>query len=418
MSNKPLFVPGRHGADLARARQVAAPVRRFIRGEAEPSAAQWQAIGESLVQGDAPMDALLDWMSEIGLAQTMPLYNRALAQGIAALGDDAPQPLRRFFAQVEATPQWLDAEQLVEGARVCCLSGLTGMRVLRDLGLLAGYQASAINRTLVLTGALEKGAQRRIAETSKWWIDCTRPGGMARGAAGYCGTLHVRLVHALVRRRVSGMAEWDASYFGLSVNQGDMHATYLAFSVIFLIGQRLLGVPLTKDERRAVLHLWRYIAWLMGVDERWLHAEENEAIRALYHNLLSQAPSDASSRQLGMALIDEPLQRHYPNLAGLRGRLNRAIHLSIARTFIDAEGRRALGLPRAILPWYPLLTAPPRYLLQRLVRCLSGGRQWLIERGDRQQQAYLLTLFGDSHPCLVSPRQVSEADSPATRSRA
>lgn len=417
MSPEPIVFPGRHGADMLRARQVAAPIRRFIKGVSEPSVAQWQAIGESLLQGDAPMDELVEWMSEVGLAQAMPLYNRALEQGIAAL-DDAPPPLQRFFASVERAPDWLDASQLLEGARVCCLSGLTGMRVLRDLGLLAGYQASAINRTLVLTGALEKGAQRRIAETSKWWIDCTRPGGMERGAAGYRGTLHVRLVHALVRRRVSSMAEWDASYFGLPVNQGDMHATYLAFSVIFLIGQRLLGVPLTQSDRRAALHLWRYIAWLMGVDECWLHAEENAAIRALYHNLLSQAPADASSRQLGMALIDEPLQRHYPNLAPLRGWLNRAIHLSIARTFIDAEGRRALGLPDGILPWYPLLTAPPRYLLQRLVRCLPGGRQWLIERGARQQQAYLMTLFGSSHPRLVSAQQISGTESPTTRSRA
>ena len=410
MSPEPNVLPGRHGADLLRARQVAAPVRRFIQGTVEPSPAQWQAIGESLMQGDAPMDTLLDWMSEAGLAQTMPLYSRALEQGIAALGDDAPAPLRRFFTQVEARPDWLDAALLEEGARVCCLSGITGMRVLRDLGLLAGYQASAINRTLVLTGALEKGAQRRIAETTKWWIDCTRPGGMAHGAAGYRSTLHVRLVHALVRRRVAGMAEWDASYFGLPVNQGDMHATYLAFSAIFLIGQRLLGVPLSVSERAAVLHLWRYIAWLMGVDPRWLHAEENDAIRALYHNLLSQAPADASSRQLGAALIDEPLQRHYPNLQWLRGRLNRAIHLSIAGTFIDAEGRRALGLPKGIMPWYPLLTAPPRYLLQRLARCLPGGRQWLIERGARRQQAYLLTLFGEDHPRLVAAMPVASGD--------
>lgn len=416
MPPEPKVLPARHGADLLRARQVAAPIRRFIQGPAEPSPAQWQAIGESLMQGDAAMDALLGWMSEAGLAQSMPLYQRALEQGIAAI-DAAPQPLQRFFAQVEAMPAWLDTELLDEGARVCCLSGLTGMRVLRDLGLLAGYQASAINRTLVLTGALENGAQRRIAETSKWWVDCTRPGGMARGAAGYRGTLHVRLVHALVRRRVSGMAEWDASYFGLPVNQGDLHATYLAFSVVFLIGQRLLGVPLSKDERGAVLHLWRYIAWLMGVDQRWLHIDENDATRALYHNLLAQAPADASSHQLGTALIDEPLQRHYPNLQWLRGRLNRAIHLSIAHTFIDVEGRRALGLPRGVLPWYPLLTAPPRYLLHRLVRCLPGGRQWLSERGDRQQQAYLLTLFGDSHPRLVSAGQVGEADLPAAGTR-
>lgn len=408
MPQPPVRIPARHGADLAQAQRSAAPLRRFIKGRAEPDAGEWQAIGESLLQGDEPMDRLLDWMLASGLGRTKPLYDRAVNEGIDALGD-APQPLRQFFAQVEAPPAWLDPQLLQQGARACGLSGLTGLRVLRDLGLLAGYQASAINRTLVLTGMLEKGAQRRVAETTKWWIDCTRPGGMRHGAPGYRSTLQVRLIHALVRRRVAGMADWDPAYYGLPVNQGDMHATYLAFSVIFLLGQRLLGVPLSRHDGAAVTHLWRYIAWLMGVDERWLHAEENQARRALYHNLLSQAPADASSRQLGAALIDEPLQRHYANLPWLRGRLNRAIHLSIARTFISREGMQALGLPGGILPWYPLLSGPPRFVWHCLLRCLPGGREVLIRRGLRQQEAYLQTLFGPDHPRLSDASDVPQA---------
>jgi hypothetical protein len=318
--------------------------------------------------------------------------------------------LKAFFDQIETPPTWVDPARLEEGARACGLSGLTGMRVLRDLGLLAGYQASGINRTLVLTGALEKGPQRRVAETTKWWIDCTRPGGMAFGAAGYRSTLHVRLVHALVRRRVSRLEDWDFARYGLPVNQGDMHATYLAFSAIFLIGQRLLGVVLSRREREAIIHLWRYIAWLMGVEERWLHDTENDAIRALYHNLLSQAPADDSSRILGAALVDEPLQRHYANLAWLRGRLNRAIHLSIAGTFIDAEGRRALGLPSFSLPWYPVLTAPPRLLFHCLLRALPGGRNWLVCHGLHSQENYLRTLFGGADPRLVAAAQLAVED--------
>jgi hypothetical protein len=286
--------------------------------------------------------------------------------------------LKAFFDQIETPPTWVDPARLEEGARACGLSGLTGMRVLRDLGLLAGYQASGINRTLVLTGALEKGPQRRVAETTKWWIDCTRPGGMAFGASGYRSTLHVRLVHALVRRRVSRLEDWDFAHYDLPVNQGDMHATYLAFSAIFLIGQRLLGVLLSRHEREAIIHLWRYIAWLMGVEERWLHDTENDAIRALYHNLLSQAPPDDSSRILGSALVDQPLQRHYANLAWLRGRLNRAIHLSIAGTFIDARGRR--------------------------------GRGWLVRHGLQSQEDYLRTLFGGADPRLISPTPQSAED--------
>ncbi|MFJ3050025.1 MULTISPECIES: oxygenase MpaB family protein [Pseudomonas nitroreducens/multiresinivorans group] len=402
-------LPTRHGADLQRARRTAAPVKRFLKGPSEPDTAAWQAIGASLTVGDAPMDALLEWMFEVGLGKSMRLYEQALHQGIAAI-PDAPEALKTFFARVEAPPAWVDPQRLDEGARACGLSGLTGMRVLRDLGLLAGYQASAINRTLVLTGALEKGPQRRIAETTKWWIDCTRPGGMTHGAAGYRSTLHVRLVHALVRRRVSRLPDWDFAHYGLPVNQGDMHATYLAFSAIFLIGQRMLGVALSRSDREAIIHLWRYIAWLMGVEERWLCASENDAIRALYHNLLSQAPPDESSRILGFALVDEPLQRHYANFPWLRGRLNRAIHLSIASTFIDAQGQRALGLPRGSLPWYPLLTAPPRFICHCLLRVVPGGRNWLVRHGLQSQEDYLRTLFGGSDPRLISPTHLGAED--------
>lgn len=400
MPAHPTRIPGRHGADITRARKAAAPIRRWIKGPSEPSADEWQAIGESLLHGDAPMDRLIEWMLENGLARTKPLYDRAVNEGIAAL-NDPPQPLLQFFNQVEATPAWFMPSLADQGARACGLSGMTGMRVLRDLGLLAGYQASAINRTLVLTGSLEKSAQRRIAETTKWWIDCTRPGGMLPGAPGYRSTLQVRLIHGLIRHRVAAMQDWDASYYGVPINQGDMHVTYLAFSSIFLLGQRLLGVPLSLSEGAAITHLWRYIAWLMGVEACWLHADENQARRALYHNLLSQPSADESSRQLGMALINEPLQRHYSNLPWLRGHLNKAIHLSIARSFINRDGRQALGLPRGILPWYPLLSAPLRFAWHTVLRGLPCGRAFLIQRGLRQQEAYLHTLFGKKHPTLT-----------------
>ncbi|WP_043112715.1 oxygenase MpaB family protein [Solimonas flava] len=394
-------IPRRHGADPQVARRIARPLRRLIDGDPEPTPAQWQALGASWTQGDAPMDRLLAWMVSEGLARSRPLFDAAAARGIDAL-PDAPVPLREFFRQVEATPDWVDAAQRDEGARVSGIAGLTGLDVLRDLGLLAGYQASAINRTLLLTGALEKGAQRRVAETTQWWIACTRPGGMARGAPGYVATLQVRLIHALVRRRVAARPDWDADQYGLPINQGDLQATYLAFSVIYLFGQRLLGVPLRRREGAAVMHLWRYIGWLMGVETRWLCDTEQQGRVALYQNLLAQAPPDESSRLLGRALRDEPLQRHYANFAALRGRWNRAKHLSIARSFIGARGMRALGLPEGVWPWYPLLSAPPRLLAHLGWRAWPGGRERLIRRGLAAQQDYLRVLFGRERPALAA----------------
>ncbi|HSW12677.1 MAG TPA: oxygenase MpaB family protein, partial [Solimonas sp.] len=354
---------------------------------------------ESLNQGDAAMDRLVAWMSAEGLAKTKPLFDRALAEGIEAI-TGAPAPLRRFFAEVEARPAWVNPRLLAEGARVCGISGLTGMRVLRDFGLMAGYQASAINRTLVQTGALQKGAARRVAETTKWWVDVTRPGGMERFAPGWRNTLQVRLIHALVRRHLQQHPQWDTAAHGLPVNQGDMHATYMAFSVIFLFGQRLLGVPLTAREGHAAMHLWKYIGWLMGIDERWLTDDEQAGRIALYRNLLAQAPPDESSRQLGRPLMDEPLQRHYRRYAWLQRRWERALHLSIERAFLGRRGMRALGLPENVLPWYPALTFAPRLGWHLAQRLLPGGRERLVERGLKAQADYLEVLFGAELPRL------------------
>lgn len=381
------------------ARRIARPVRFLIRGDAEPTEQDLRAIGASLLRGDEPMDRLVAWMKDETLARTKPLFDEAVSRGIASMGD-APGPLREFFEYVEARPSWVEDARLLRGARLSGLSGMTGLAVLRNFGLLAGYQASAINRTLVLTGALEKGAQRRVAETTKWWIDVTRPGGLALHEAGYRSTLHVRLIHALVRRHVAAMPAWDAAYYGVPINQGDMHATYLAFSVIFLFGQRLLGVPMTRAEGEDVMHLWRYIGWLMGVEERWLHTTEREGRVALYHNLLAQAAPDESSRALGGALRDEPLHYHYGRFAWVRGRWNRAKHLSIARAFVGREGMRDLGLPEHVLPWYPLMTIPPRALAHVAARVLPGGRDALMERGLRAQSDYLKVLFGKDAPAL------------------
>lgn len=387
--------PLRHGAGVRAARRSARNLRRLLPPDCEPNAGQWNALGASLLMGDQPMDALVEWMSSEGFARTKPLFDRASRYGVASI-ENAPQELRSFFSVVEQRPRWVDSEQLAAGTRASALAGRMGNYVLRDIALLAGYRASAINRTLVLTGALEKGPQRRLAETTKWWLDCTRPGGMEPFAPGYVSTLQVRLIHALVRRSVARRSDWDSSTYGVPINQGDMHVTYLAFSVVYLLGIRLLGVPISNTEAQSVMQLWRYIGWLMGVEEHRLHRTEADGRVALYHNLLAQAPPDETSRQLGAALIDEPLGHYYPNFGWLRGRWTRALHLSIVRAFVGKSGMADLGLPSGVLPWYPVLTFVPRTAVRRVLKVLPAGRELLMRRGLAEQERCLAQAIGAS----------------------
>jgi len=397
----PLRVPpGRHGVDLPASMRVARGVRLFLRGDVLPSPQTWAKLGDALWQGDPLADAVVAWLHREGMATAKPKLDAAIAHGLHAV-PDAPPELRAYLAAAERTPTWLDPALMQAGARFLHSTGLHGMMVLRDAGLMAGYQASAINQTLVMTGALQRGVQRRIAETTSWWVDCTALGGMDRSGQGFQTTLKVRVMHALVRQNLRQRPQWDADYLGLPINQLDMQATYLGFSAVHLMALRATGVPVSSHEAQGVMHLWRYIGWLMGVDEAHLFDCEASARLGLYHNLLSQAPPDATSQALGRALMDEPLQRLYPWGAAIRGPWNKARHLSLVRLFVGAQGMRNLGLPMA-LPWYPVATALPRALWSGLHRVMPGGMQALAQRGRRAQEAYLPIMFGRRPPGVAA----------------
>ena len=384
---------------------MAASVRLLIRGNPEPTAPEWQALGEALNHGDPVADALVAWMHEAGMREAHPLFERALKQGIASV-PDAPAALRAFFQACERRPSWVDDALLREGAEVFQEAGMSAYYVLRDAALMGGYQAAGFNKTLILTGALKGRASRRVAETMKWTNDATATGGLALGAEGWRSTVHVRLVHALIRARVRRLPEWDAVAWGVPVSQADMAATYLGFSVVLLMGLRAMGMPVTAQQGRAVMHLWCYACWLMGVDERWLRHDEQSGRKLLYQLLLTQMPPDESSRQLGQALMNETLSLPYPHLRTWRVRFERQRHLSVTRLFVGRKGMKALGLPSSTLPWYPLVSAPFNLLYHGLHRLLPGGRERLVRVG-RQAQCDILQLhFGMLEPEVVALQAV------------
>ncbi|WP_097460618.1 oxygenase MpaB family protein [Mangrovitalea sediminis] len=390
--------PLRHGANRTEAASIARPLAWLIgdRNLAEPDKEQWQHLGQTLLQGDPLADDVVNWLHATGFSTGRHLFEQALNRGINSLANPPPA-LQALFARVDKSPEWLDRERLQRGLDASARSGKTGMRVLRDLGLMAGYQASAINQTLVKTGALEKGASRRIAETTKWWMDCMTPGGLDRNGEGFKTTLRVRVIHAQIRRQLLNRQDWDCARWGLPVNQLDMQATYLAFSVLFILGQRLMGTLVSSREAEDIMHLWRYIGWLMGVDSTLLSASLKDGYIALYQNLLSQATADETSQQLGRALMDEPLGRHYPHFGWLLARWDKQVHLSMVRWFVGRRGMKALGLPVWTLPWYPLMFAPANAVWCLLQRALPGGRQRLSRWGRQAQKRQQDILFGQEH---------------------
>jgi hypothetical protein len=386
-------VPARHPSKPG---PVPAAVRLFATalGVEAPSAERWRLLGRHLTVGDEPMDRLVEWMSSTGMEQTRPLFDRALASGIATV-PEAPEPLRDFFTSVEAVPDWVDWGLIGLGQRALRRGGADGMYLARDVSLLGGYQFSGFNKTLIRTGALEKGSNKRFAETMQWAMDVISENGMVPLGVGYRSTIRVRLIHSFVRRHVAAMPDWRGDEWGVPVNQTDMAATLVGALIAPPTGGLGMGLVLSPREYEGIAHLTRYVGWLIGVHDEWLPRDFRDGIRVLYHTVAALSKPDESTKQLAMPMVEDPLMWNYRWAPGLRRRLARAQHLSVTSGFLGPRAMRSLGVP-FVVPWYPLAKLPVN--LARSVAALvrPGGLDRAALRGEREQKALLRTMIGDS----------------------
>lgn len=385
--------------------------KRIFGAPLAPSEREWEQVRQALWTGDKDMDTVVEWMFEVGPRVGKPLFDQALEEGIESL-ENPPQVLQDFFAKYDKTPSWLDRNLLNEGARASHAFADVAFFVLRDQALMGGYAYfNSFNQTLGATGALSKNTSLRIAETATWFFDVTDENQLDRFGKGFITTMKVRLVHALVRRNVANKPEWDSSRFGIPVNQIDMLATYLAFGPVTLSGARMFGVPITREESKAMLHMWRYIGWLLGVEEQWLAQTETDGLRKLYHTFLTHRHPDEKVRQLGLALQREPWERNLPdkNLGPVQEKLKRFYisqqHLSNSSLILLPKQRLQLGIPLYAMPWYPVLSAPLRFIRLGYLRLKGKDAKYAYAKKIREEQLQNLDgFFNNKERQIIDPK--------------
>ena len=382
-------IPTRHPAQ-----PVAIPsgVEIFARmlGIESPSSAEFDRLGELLMAGDPVMDGVVAAMSEAGMRATRPLFEKALVDGIDTV-QGAPTAMVEFFRDIESTPDWVDREQVALAARVMQSGGADGLYIARDVALLGGYQFSGFNQTLLRTGALTKGSNKRFAETSRWALDVISEDGLDVHGAGYRSTIRVRFIHSMVRRHVEAMPDWDDDRWGLPINQTDMAATLVGSLVAPSIGVAGLGLINSRREYEAIAQLTRYVGWLIGVDDAYLPRDFRDAVRILAHTSAALAVADETSKALASPMVDDPDDWHYPVLPGLRRRIARSQHLGIARAFLGRPALRRLGVDDTGLPWYPPLIFGVN-LARSMAARLPGGRRRAARAGLRRAETFMTTM--------------------------
>ncbi|MGU3585083.1 oxygenase MpaB family protein [Rhodococcus sp. C26F] len=391
--------PTRYEGNRPRNERIGKPLKKFARIH-EVDQHLLDRIGRRMFARDEVGAALVRGMRrdrDDPERVTMKQFHRALEHGIESV-PDAPAALREFFAVVDTVPDWVNWELLEKGARAFRRMGRTRNDVLLQLSLIGGYRFGGPPDLLVETGGLTGStAMRRLGETQKWGTAVGEPGGMRRNGDGFKLTVHVRAMHALVNDRFENNGRWDIEHWGLPINQTDQAATLGLFNGTLLLGARALGYTVSRDESRAVMHLWKYAGWLMGVDEEWLFDSEREQHRFNYHVVLVQDDVTPAGADLSRALVDGQRTLDYGRFSRLRGAYERLRLLSMLRFFLGEQGLHDLGLP-VIPPWAVVPVVATNIVKSQVLKRSAPGRRLLEHLGDRAARRELALKFGSAKP--------------------
>jgi hypothetical protein len=400
----PLLMPTRLASfqEMQKSNWQSQILTHLIQQPLQPSYSEYLSLSDALTKGDEGMEPLLQWvMRNPKLHRSY--FETALFQGPDQLPHRIAE-IETFFQHVTTKPRWVDESKLEQALIFTHRLGINNGFVLRDLSLMAGYLYPGFNQPLVLTGALNQQAGTRLAETTKWWIDITEPNGLERFHSGFTSTIYVRFIHAFVRHQLHKNKQWDAQTWGTPISQFDLAMTNLAFSSVVLLGIRALGVFPNKVEAESFLHFWRYVGWLMGVEEKWLIHQESEGWRFLYWMQFAHPQTDTSSTALGTSLSKEPFERQYRYLRSLQQKLAYQQHLQVTQFFIGKKRMHGLGLKPRSAAWFAYYLIARNLVLYTGAKHLPALNQRLIQKG-RQTQKLGLALYQSKAKRLASMHQ-------------
>lgn len=365
---------------------------------------------------DTPVDTLLaDNLKFAKPLQQLIVQRQSLDDPATAFSDPndlgAAQALLQhpafnaLYAQFCAYPTWYDAKLAEIGAVAYRRYPLMLIWLLRNVALMAGYSIPALSLPLIKTGALVHDALPRLMRTYAYILAVSeypaisphhQP--LAIGSEGWRQSIQVRQVHGLVRKQLLA-GDWDRGYWGLPINQTDMVATHLQFSLLIMRGLKLLGAKISAEEAEGIMHLWQLASWWMGIELPRIPHRETAAWAWLYTYLATQQLDFDVGRPLAKALHALPSQIMGED--NKRGQLVELVNASVTRTLVGDDLGDGLGLPKpawryGILASVPILFGldSARQLsptiatkLERFRTKRQDNMNWWLKKHDRYYRA-------------------------------
>jgi hypothetical protein len=342
-----------------------------------------------LWRADPAADAVMQEFASMPESEWRALLDLALAKGIEQV-PSAPESLRVLFQQLEHVPFWVDHER-------CNLGGATflrcrlGFAVLAMLSLPLIYSWPAGNKALALSGQLMHRSSQRLKDTTRYVFAVCQQDGLSRFSEGFAMTVRVRLIHSQVRRLLRESGQWRADAWGAPINQCHLAGTNLMFSVGVLDGLSRLGYRFDRVEREALVHLWRYAGYLLGVDHELLIADEFEGNRLLNLMFDFEPEPDDDSR----ALVDALMRTSFDYVRGFKAGRCCSVNIcyGMSQALIGDEHAKALGYPKTSWRWL-LPTVRPATWMVETARIYSSRVQKLATVAGPKAFRHLLSERG------------------------
>ncbi|WP_372829485.1 oxygenase MpaB family protein [Psychrobacter maritimus] len=357
---------------------------------------------EEMVAGYDIGDPVADALAADGIRFAKPLQQFIISGSNSGSNFDANLTNNPAFnaltEQFSSHPTWFDPKLAQIGAVAYRRYPLMLIWLLRNVALMAGYSIPALSLPLIQTGALMHDALPRLMRTYAYILavsehpslhtSYTRAGNqrqpieqvLAIGSEGWRQSIKVRQIHTLVRQNLlkgkgnpaKGVipnaeqhhnpdGSWNSAYWGIPINQTDMIATHLQFSLLIMRGLRLLGARISTEEAEGILHLWNLASYWMGVDLQRLPKDEAACWEWLYTYLSIQQLDFKMGQPLAKALHDLP--RQLMGEDNRRGRFVEMVNASVTRTLVGDDIGDGLDLPKSKIRFGVLSSVPILFAL-------------------------------------------------------
>ena len=292
--------------------------------------------------------------------------------------------------QFGSHPDWYDPKLAQIGAIAYRRYPLMLIWLLRNVALMAGYSIPALSLPLIQTGALMHDALPRLMRTYAYILAVSEHPQLetgtiidkvlAIGSEGWRQSIKVRQIHTLVRQNLlkgklnaadgiitdsnqhhNADGSWNTDYWGVPINQSDMIATHLQFSLLIMRGLQILGARISPEEAEGILHLWNLASYWMGVDLARLPKDEAACWEWLYTYLSIQQLDFKMGQPLARALHDLP--RQLMGEDNRKGRFVEMVNASVTRTLVGDDIGDGLDLPKSKIRFGVLSSVPILFAL-------------------------------------------------------